>query len=124
MGSGLGLGEQLMMLLLLLLFGGHASLLDLLEVATQGIATRRLDNGAGLTGQLRLVVIVVRARVAIIFTLLLLLALLAAIDVILELNAHLSIRWLILNEGMLQQILGIRPLVIVLNCECNTSINI
>lgn len=110
----LRLGHQVMLLLLLL--GGQATLLDLLEVAAQRIAAWCLDNGAVLTGQLRFVVVVVGARVAIVLALLLLLALLAAIDVVLQLDAHLAICGLVLNEAVLQQVLGVRPLVIVLNC--------
>lgn len=120
LGSGMGgshlslrLGHQVMLLLLL---GGQATFLDLLEVAAQRIAAWCLDNRAVLTGQLRFVVVVVGARVAIVLALLLLLALLAAIDVVLQLDAHLAICGLVLDEAVLQQVLGVRPLVIVLNC--------
>jgi hypothetical protein len=93
-------------------------LLNLLEVASQGVATWCLMNDRRrLTGRLANVfVLIFRARIPIVFTLLLLLALFAAVNVVLQLYSNLSLCRLLLDERVLQQDLRVWPLVVIFHC--------
>lgn len=89
--------------------------LDLLEVATQRVTSWCLNDWWWLAGNLRLFFLILTARIMIIFTFLLLLALLASIDVILQLNANLSLGRLLLDERCFEKLLRVRSLVIILH---------
>jgi hypothetical protein len=92
------------------------TLLNLLEVATQRVTTRLLDDRRRFASRLCVVLLILGARVAVVFTFFLLLTLLAPIDVILELYPNLAFGRLFLDEGRLQQLFRVRPLMIVFHC--------
>lgn len=92
-----------------------ASLLYLLEVASQSVAAWRLNDATGLAGRLRVLLLVLRAGVAIVLALLLLFPLLAPVDVVLELYPDLPFGRLVPNERVLEQLLGVRSVVVVLH---------
>lgn len=100
-----------------------SALLNLLKVATQSVTTGRLDDWGWLASCLRLLLLVLAARVVVVFTLLLLLALLATINVVFQLNSHLSLRRLLFDEWTLEQLLCVRSLMIILDCKMKKNVN-
>lgn len=91
------------------------SFLNLLKVTAQGVTARCLNDGGRFSGQSRFLLLVFTTAVSIIVSFFLLLAFLTTVDVILKLNPHLSLRRLVPNKRVFEQLLRVRPLMVVLD---------